>query len=311
MGFAETARGLASRSPLLSRAAVVAYGRLHGFTVRIADGSLSITSSVPRRRVIMSPKHAVYARDVIDDFDTYFDAVEPTDIDGQIPTVDYSVPRAHSVRGWDVIPIEFPSLAEPLATAAQYLEFSHLSEGQTVLDLGAYSGFTSLVFKEKVGATGAVIAVEADPVNLISLRKNIDAFRAATGDAPKLAELAVWSHSRGIEFISEGNMGSAAASLMQRGKSQVRQVPSATLSDLSQRFQLGSVDFIKADIEGAELEAFSDREFFRKQHPRIIFEGVASKDRDPQVVIGMLDEFGYECTIRDQLGSRMPLVECI
>jgi hypothetical protein len=60
----------------------------------------------------------VYARDVIDDFDFYFDSVEPTTT-GLYETVDYSAPREHRVTGWDLISIEFPSLAEPLVTATQ------------------------------------------------------------------------------------------------------------------------------------------------------------------------------------------------
>jgi FkbM family methyltransferase len=286
------------------------YGRGHGFNVQSADGHISVTDPKGKRRVVLNAQHAVYARDVVDDFDFYFEAVEPALI-GTLLTVDYSAPREHPVRGWDLMPIEFPSLAEPLVTARQYLDFADLRPGQIVIDLGAYSGFTSLLFQEAVGTSGRVVAVEADTLNLVSLRKNIENFRERTGTAPVIAELAVWSHNRGIEFLTEGNMGSAAASLMKRGKKEVRQVPSSTLSELSRRFELDEVHFIKADIEGAEFEAFSDREFFRDRHPKIIFEAAASKDHEPEVVIALLEEFGYTCKIRDQIGSRMPLVECV
>ena len=129
--------------------------------------------------------------------------------------------------------------------------------------------------------------------------------------APLVAELAVWSDDKGIDFLSEGNMGSAAASLMKRGTKQVRHVPSATLSDLARRFDLDGVDFIKADIEGAELEAFKDQAFFQDRHPRIIFEAAGSEGHEPKDVIGILEGYGYRCTTRDQIGSRMPLIECV
>ncbi len=310
MRLAESARGIVSRNRTVTRFVVSLYGRSHGFNVQRDDGRISVTDPKGKRRVVLNGQHAVYARDVIDDFDFYFEAVEPALVDTFL-TVDYSGPREHRVRGWDFMPIEFPSLAEPLATARQYLDFADLRLGQTVIDLGAYSGFTSLLFQEAVGESGRVIAVEADTLNLVSLRKNIDNFLERTGTAPVVADLAVWSHNRGIEFLTEGNMGSAAASLMKRGKKQVRQVPSSTLSDLSRRFELDAVHFIKADIEGAELEAFSDREFFRDHHPKIIFEAAASKDHEPKAVIALLEGFGYTCQIREQVGSRMPLVECV
>jgi FkbM family methyltransferase len=310
MRLAESARGIVSRNPTVTRFAVSLYGRGHGFTVQSADGRISVTDPKGKRRVVLNAQHAVYARDVIDDFDFYFEAVEPALVDAFL-TVDYSAPREHRVQGWDLMPIEFPSSAEPLVTARQYLDFADLRLGQTAIDLGAYSGFTSLLFQEAVGGSGRVVAVEADTLNLVSLRKNIDNFQKRTATAPVVAELAVWSHNRGIEFLVEGNMGSAAASLMKRGKKRVRQVPSSTLSDLCQRFELDDVHFIKADIEGAELEAFSDREFFRDRHPKIIFEAAASKDHEPKAVIALLEQFGYTCRIRDQVGSRMPLVECL
>jgi FkbM family methyltransferase len=260
--------------------------------------------------VILNARHVVYARDVIDDFDAYFDAVEPTR-EGRLLTVDYSEPREHTVRGWTLMPIEFPSLAEPLTTAKQYLDFAELGPGQTVIDLGAYSGFTSVLFKEAVGDSGRVLAVEADAVNLVSLHRNLDHFQQLTGSAPLVAEVAVWSHNRGIQFLSEGNLGSAAAALMRRGGSDVRLVPSATLSDLAESYELGDVDFLKADIEGAEYEAFSDKAFFGSRHPRIIFEGVASKSGGSKAVIDLLEGFGYRINIREQRGSRMPLIECV
>lgn len=312
MNVVESARGVVSRSRGMTRIAVQLYGRAHGFGVKFSESRISITAADQRRRILLNPDHAVYARDVLDDFDIYFNAVEPGST-GQFLTVDYSARKLHAIRGWDVMPIEFPSLAEPLVTARQYLDFAHLEHGQTVMDLGAYSGFTSVLFQEAVGPQGRVLAVEADPLNTSSLRRNIDTFRDRTGGtAPEIAEVAVWSHDQGIEFLSEGNMGSAAVSLMKRGNRNVRRVPSTTLSKLAEQFDFQEVHFIKADIEGAEFAAFSDRAFFQRHHPRIIFEGAGGgKDRNPRAVVGLLEEYGYRCQLHDQIGSRQPLVECV
>jgi hypothetical protein len=109
---------------------------------------IDITKGINTIRV--SRTHAVYLQDIINSFDYYFSAVIPFQHLGR-NIVDYSTPRYHDVVGFKAFPILFPSFSEPLITATQYMDFASLSEGMTVLDLGAYSGFTSIIFSQAVG----------------------------------------------------------------------------------------------------------------------------------------------------------------
>ena len=68
------------------------------------------------RVVRLNNRHLVYARDIVDSFDYYFGAVEPRKTCG-IEIVDYSSPRYHDVKGFDLMPVLFPSLSEPIVTA--------------------------------------------------------------------------------------------------------------------------------------------------------------------------------------------------
>jgi hypothetical protein len=161
------------------------------------------------RCIRISRKHKVYLSDIINSFEYYFTAVHPIEIDG-IRLVDYSTPRFHEISGYDLHPIIFPSFAEPMVTSTQYLEFAKLGNGSIVLDLGAYSGFTSILFDQSVGKEGRVIAVEADEINIKYIKKNFSLYEKITGKKIELLEGAVWENNDGLMFSNEGNMVSSS-----------------------------------------------------------------------------------------------------
>jgi len=254
--------------------------------------------------------HQFYVLDVLSSFDYYFDAVNPDLLDGRL-TVDYSSPRYQEVRGFELFPVKTPSFTEPVVTANQYLDFARLVEGHVVLDLGAYSGLTSILFLQRVGKGGRVVAVDADEQNISCLRKNFELCMRLTGNAPVLLEGAAWSDCGGLEFSSEGNMGSSASSLVGSKRGKLVNVPSFTLSAIVEKFALERVDFVKCDIEGAELEVFKDTEFFARFKPRMIVEphavgGVLTTES----FVPQLSKYGYRCKTVTQDGVTLPLVEC-
>lgn len=255
-----------------------------------------------------SERHRVYWPDIAEAFDYYFQAVEPLLID-RVRLVDYSTPRYHWVNGFGLMPILFPAFSEPLASSDFYLNFADLQEGATAIDLGAYSGLTSILFKSQVGCNGTVIAVEADPENLIAVQRNLQLYKAITNLEIPVLHAAVWSHCEGLTFSSEGNMGSAAQAHLEEGRGNQFQVESITLSALVDRMNLTAVDLIKCDIEGAELEVFLDAPFFERFRPKIILEvhwidGTLTSQRCQEV----LSRYGYSCQQIEQPGVRTPLL---
>jgi FkbM family methyltransferase len=252
----------------------------------------------------------IYGPEFSDNFEYFFSSVEPEQINGY-EVVDFSKPKLHKVIGFDLHPIQFPSASEPISTAFQYLEFAQLKPGDVVLDLGAYSGLTSILFKEKVGKEGQVIAVDADEVTLESTLLNIDLYEKATGNIIEVCYSAVWNHNDGISFCSEGAMGSSTAERI--GERIVREqiVPSATLLKIVEHFKLKKVDFIKCDIEGAEKVIFNDPKFFEQFRPRIIIEshGVEITDH----LLKLFESYNYKCSQQPQVGTKTfsPLIECV
>ncbi len=263
-------------------------------------------------RVIRSAaRHAIYTFDLIENFDFFFDAVEPVATDG-VQLVDYSSTRSHRVRGFDLHEIMFPSIAEPVQTTQQYLEFAALGPGSVAIDLGAYAGLTSILFRRECGADGQVIAVEADRANLAAALTNFARYADASGQRIDMLEGAVWSHNDGISFSSEGSMGSSASDIVgTRIKDSGGLVTSFTLETIADKFRLDRVDFIKCDIEGGEAVIFGDDDFFRRFQPRMIVEVHPVNDEmTTGAVEAALGRHGYRTRLVKQDGFDLPLLEC-
>lgn len=258
----------------------------------------------------LSIRHLIYGKDIIDSFDYYYSAVMPVSF-LQDNLVDYSLPRYHDVVGYDKHPVYFPSLAEPVVTTQQYLDFANIKEGDIVLDLGAYSGLTSILFKQIAGSTGRVIAVDADEQNIMAINKNISLYKKITGEDIEILYRAVWNHDEGLDFSNEGNMGSSVAEIVGTGRGKVSNTPSIKLSQISHYYHLDKVNFIKCDIEGAEQVIFEDEEFFSKNSPRIIVEThMVDNFETTNKVMSDLSKYGYTFKKIEQKGVVLPLLEC-
>jgi FkbM family methyltransferase len=216
-------------------------------------------------------KDLPYTRDVIQNFDFYWEAVQSEAVNG-FQEVDFSSIKDHSLTNWDYFKVLTPSMPESIKTIVQYIELTEMSAGNTVIDLGAHSGMSSMLFALRVGPEGKVIAVEADPTNCDCTKTNFSRFEKQFGWCPFIVQAAVWDSDGSLDFTAEANLGSGVTSLIGRGAISTHRVESIRLSTLAHRFSLEKVDIIKADIEGAEYQAFSDPDFFMKFHPTIIFE---------------------------------------
>jgi len=222
--------------------------------------------------VRISRGHAVYLRGMLLRFDYYFSAVEPYFM-GELAVADYSSPRYHRLIGFDDFPAFFHSYPEPMSSSAAYLDFAGLKPGDFVLDLGAYAGMASILFSKAVGSEGIVVSYEPDPFNYQAALRNT-ALHAKLSRLTniRLHNQAIWKDQDGIEFSCDGNMGSSAAQIVgQRG--QVKEVETTTLAGILNDNQLDRVDFLKIDIEGAEIEVIKHSlDLLRALRPAIVME---------------------------------------
>lgn len=129
-----------------------------------------------------------------------------------------------------------------------------LQSGMTVLDIGAHHGLYTLLASKRVGPQGAVIAFEPSPRELRNLRWNLALNRSRN---VRLEPLALSSNEGTAELFVCLGQGTACNSLRPPAVSEPTQpilVTVTTLDSYLEKHPIRSVDFVKIDVEGAELE---------------------------------------------------------
>lgn len=140
-------------------------------------------------------------------------------------------------------------------------------KGDTVLDCGANVGvFTR--FALDAGAA-KVVAIEPAPDNVECLRRNF-APEIAAGRVVLVAK-GVWDRTDELELkIEEGNEAAATFVMDLKQVARTARVPLLPIDTLVEELGLERVDFIKMDIEGAEVRALRGaRQTLARHHPRL------------------------------------------
>lgn len=132
-----------------------------------------------------------------------------------------------------------------------YLARANIGNGGVVIDAGAFDGQVTLFFACKVGLTGKVIAIEPDEQNIVKLRKNISINRSCNNIT--IMDELLWSKAEWVDFCAQGNVASSVL-WKPEGKA-ISQRLTTTIDVIVRSMMLSRVDFIKMNIEGAEIKA--------------------------------------------------------
>lgn len=139
--------------------------------------------------------------------------------------------------------------------------------GDTVIDAGGCYGDTALYFAHKAGESGRVFSFEFMPDNIKVFNRNLD-LNPTLAARIEIVPNPLWSSS-GQELYVEG-VGPAAHITTSPKAADANQVQTMKIDDLANSKQLARVDFIKMDIEGAELEALKGaEETIRRHRPKL------------------------------------------
>jgi FkbM family methyltransferase len=139
-------------------------------------------------------------------------------------------------------------------TEVQRVLQEHVRRGMTFYDVGANIGFFSMLAARLVGSTGHVAAFEADPEIVSRLREHAKRNQFSW---VSVNENAVWSERRTVLFARadpaispDRGLGHVVDS---PGKETIS-VDAVSLDDYA--LTASAPDFIKCDVEGAEVEVF-------------------------------------------------------
>lgn len=192
-----------------------------------------------------------------------------------------------------------------------------IQKGDTVLDIGANIGVTTVAMASMVGALGKVHSFEPNPELQLMLRQviernhflNVTLHSMALGPADSAMELRVPRSNLGMgSLVRHGNPDDA-----------VYKVPVRRLSEVVAQEGIKTIRMIKIDVEGFEADVFNGaQELLREIRPdAILFE--LNQERGAfgdQPVVRLLHEAGYDflgvpqCKLRMRLNKmdlRQPL----
>ncbi|MCK4258095.1 MAG: FkbM family methyltransferase [Halanaerobiales bacterium] len=128
-----------------------------------------------------------------------------------------------------------------------YLKYYSLSEGNVVFDVGAHVGEETFQFSGIVKDEGRVIAIEPNPllfnslINKSSKFHNILFLNYGLFDVCGVKDFFIRKTSSSCGFV--GNK-----------TNEIVQLPVVTLDGLCELLNIKHVNFLKADIEGSEIE---------------------------------------------------------
>lgn len=169
---------------------------------------------------------------------------------------------------------------------------AELRLGDCYYDVGAHTGFFSLIGSRFVGPAGKIVAFEPDPENAAALRANI-AKNALT--QVTVVEAAVWSSPGQATFErasessnrTQGHVSSATDPKLGRIS-----VPAIRLDDLVFGDGNPTPRLMKMDVEGAEWEALHGaRRLLAEAKPKLLCEVHDPAQMGPIRVY--LEGFGY------------------
>jgi FkbM family methyltransferase len=133
-------------------------------------------------------------------------------------------------------------------------QFEHhyrLKLGDVVIDAGAFNGILMSIFALQVGPSGRVLAFEPDAINHRKTRRNWE-LNGRPGHV-EIIPTGLWDCETDIEFCERGALGSSA--FWDGPGGAMVKIHTKTLDQVVTERTLDRVDFVKMNIEGAEIKA--------------------------------------------------------
>ena len=192
----------------------------------------------------------------------------------------------------------FTGRYEPQETA---LIQAILKPGMTFVDVGANWGYFTMLAAHRVGRNGKVVSLEPDPRLFPVLMENIDAnhLSQVTAFQTAAANQCGWLTLAGFDE-SGGNFGLSRVVGHSHGNDRQFRVGSQSLDEIFRQEDLGAVDLVKMDIEGAEGLALQGMQYFLANHlvRRLLLElhpaQLAELGQSAADLIEQLRQFGYQ-----------------
>ncbi|MEA3451925.1 MAG: FkbM family methyltransferase, partial [Bacteroidota bacterium] len=156
-----------------------------------------------------------------------------------------------------------PETETEIYDVGKYYKFS---EGDIVLEIGAYIGMYAIRIAQKVGITGKIIAIEAMKNNYKILKKNIH-----TNNIKNILPInkAIWHEQGMLQFYATTKQANSAVSDFVDNE-KVINIESETIDSIVKNNNLSKIDFIRIQVNGAEKNALLGMDETFKLKPKLM-----------------------------------------
>lgn len=194
----------------------------------------------------------------------------------------------------DALDLSINGIHEPAETE---LVKKEIKEGAVVIDIGANIGYFSLIFAKLAGPSGKIYAFEPESENFAILQKNIQANGYSN---VVMINKAVADRNQVLKFYLSKSDGAKHSLINSDDSGKYVEIPAVSLDEYFSGDSL-KADFIKIDIEGAEIKALDGmRKFINSQGnlkmliefaPRMMEGG---DEEGAQIYKILKEDFGFE-----------------
>ena len=174
-------------------------------------------------------------------------------------------------------------------------KYYDLQAGDVVVEVGAYIGHYTMRVANLVGETGQVVAIEAMPENYAILEKNISANQL---QQVHTIHSAVWHEPGTLTMHQMANQrASVTADLLP--DTHTVTVPSDTLDNILASLHIEHVDFVRIQVNTAELAVLQGMEKTLTYGPRLLIAAPYQIDGRPasDVISEFLEARGYQTSL--------------
>lgn len=161
-----------------------------------------------------------------------------------------------------------------------YERYYEVRKGDVVLDVGGNIGKTAVTFARKAGTDGKVIVLEPDSDIAKALRKNIG--EKLDINNVRVLEVGAWNKKGKIEL-------------------EEKKCKMNTIDNIVDDLRIEKIDFLKMDIEGAELEALEGMKETLKKIDNLVIASYHIRNGEPTAerVKKFLEKHSFEVRMTD------------
>ena len=186
--------------------------------------------------------------------------------------------------------------------ADEFYKFQTNNKNPLIIDLGSNIGLSIMYFREHY-PNAKIFVYEADPGIYNILEKNLQN-QGILDDKIILRNKAIWIHDESIYFKGDGADAGRITGSEQGTDSE--KIATERLKDVLD--EVDHVDFLKMDIEGAEVKVLQDcaDELLKINQMFIEYHSFHGEDQQLDIVLSILSKSGFRYQIHSPFRYKRP-----